>query len=88
MEKRRWLFLLIFACILLLQSCSAKVGVDETQSEKAQGKVCPEPRPEMCTQQYDPVCGQLSAGGSKTYSNWCSACSNKAVKSYVPGECR
>jgi hypothetical protein len=87
MNKKNSLFLIILGCTLLLQSCSARVGVDETQPDKAQGKVCREPRPEMCTQQYDPVCGYLS-GGSRTYSNWCTACSDKEVESYVPGRCR
>jgi hypothetical protein len=88
MEKRRWLFLLILGCILLLQSCSAKVGVNEMQPDNPERQVCSDPRPEMCSQQYDPVCGQLSGGDSQTYSNWCSACSDKKVESYVPGECR
>ncbi len=87
MEKRRWLFWVILGCILFLQSCSAKVGVNEKQPDNSERKVCSEPRPEMCTQQYDPVCGHFSGGGSKTYSNWCTACSDKAVESYVPGSC-
>jgi hypothetical protein len=88
MKKRNIFLLLILGCILLLQSCSAKVGVHEKQPDNSERQVCSDPRPEMCTQQYDPVCGQLSGGDSKTYSNWCTACSDKAVESYVPGECR
>ena len=31
--------------------------------------VCTEPRPEACTMQYDPVCGEMTDGRSNTYSN-------------------
>lgn len=63
---------------------------------------CPEQRPQMCTQQYDPVCGYWSEGvpckpgvpcpaiaviKKKTYSNSCSACSDKKVKGYTKGQC-
>ena len=61
---------------------------NEMKPDNPKIQVCREPRPEMCTQQYDPVCGQFIRGGSRTYSNWCNACSDKAVESYVPGECR
>jgi hypothetical protein len=88
MGKGKGFFLLILGSFFLLQACSARVVVDETQEDKKLGKVCPEPRPEVCAQQYDPVCGQLRAGDSKTYSNWCTACSDEKVESYVPGECR
>ena len=49
--------------------------------------MCKEPRPQICTQDYRPVCGQLMDGSFKTYSNGCSACSNKKVKGYREGPC-
>ena len=48
---------------------------------------CTEPRPEMCTMQYDPVCGHLVSGARKTYGNACNACADKQVKGYQPGAC-
>ena len=59
---------------------------------------CQDPRPEACTQQYDPVCGLRDTGIRcvttpcpssewKTYGNSCTACSNADVSGYWPGEC-
>ena len=81
---------LLILVFLAMSGCAATEPIksNETKPNYPKRQICREPRPEMCTQQYDPVCGQFSQGGSKTYSNWCSACSDKAVESYVPGECR
>lgn len=49
--------------------------------------MCPEPRPEVCTLDYNPVCGYKSDKASKTYSNGCSACSEKEIVGYKNGEC-
>lgn len=48
---------------------------------------CSEPRPEICTMDYQPVCGFNSDNSSKTYSNACVACSDKEVVKYIKGEC-
>lgn len=60
--------------------------------------VCTEPRPEMCTRQYQPVCAQKDTGVRcvttpcpstewKTYGNGCDACSDAKVIGHVPGAC-
>jgi len=48
---------------------------------------CSEPRPEMCTMDYQPVCGFNLDNSSKTYSNACSACSQQKVIKYMKGDC-
>ena len=49
--------------------------------------ICIEPRPEICTQDYVPVCGYLEDGSQKTYSNACSACSDKKIIRYKVSSC-
>jgi hypothetical protein len=48
---------------------------------------CTEPRPQICTQDYRPVCAMLQDGSLKTYSNGCNACSDPAVTGYREGAC-
>lgn len=48
---------------------------------------CTEPRPQVCTQDYRPVCAALQDGSLKTYSNGCNACSDPAVTGYREGAC-
>lgn len=65
--------------------------------------LCPEQRPEMCTQQYDPACGYFTQSdgdsdqsaneseqeepGRKTFGNACTACTHTTVVGYTPGPC-
>ncbi len=48
---------------------------------------CSEPRPEMCTLEYTPVCGRFSEGGAATYSNACNACADPNIEAYRAGAC-
>lgn len=99
------------ACVLIACGASTKpkpseppnptIPKVETPSPRV-STTCPDQRPEMCTQQYDPVCGYWSEGvpckpgvpcpaiaviKKKTYSNSCSACSDKKVRGYTKGQC-
>ncbi len=49
--------------------------------------LCPDTRPEVCTRQYDPVCGKTMAGEWRTYSNACEACADNDVLGYRFGVC-
>ena len=60
---------------------------EEIKIESAGLIICPEPRPQICTMNYLPVCGQLQDGSFKTYSNGCGSCSDSAVVGYREGEC-
>ena len=48
---------------------------------------CTDPRPQVCTQDYRPVCAYLEDGSYKTFSNGCNACSDPAVNGYRQGPC-
>jgi hypothetical protein len=59
---------------------------------------CPAKRPEICTQQYQPVCASVDtgircikapcpSGEQREFSNWCVACTNPKVTTYVDGPC-
>ena len=59
---------------------------------------CPEEPPEICTQEYEPVCGKRDNGVRcvtqpcpsfewATYPNACTACADDRVFAHIPGEC-
>ena len=62
------------------------------QSDEPEGgnkqTVCTDPRPQVCTMDYRPVCAQLEDDSFKTYSNGCTACSVHLVKAYEEGACK
>ena len=49
--------------------------------------LCEEPRPQMCTREYDPVCATLKDGTTKTGSTGCTSCSDPEVVGYKKGAC-
>ena len=52
--------------------------------------LCTDPRPEVCTMDYTPVCAfqrNDGAGTWETFSNACSACSNASVAGYRANAC-
>ncbi len=49
--------------------------------------VCKNPRPQICSREYDPVCSSLSDGSKRTSATGCTACSNLAVLGYTMGAC-
>lgn len=67
------------------------VNLDDLQSRKESSAkaqtICTEPRPQVCTMDYLPVCAQKKDGSLKKYSNGCTACSEPEVVGYLEGEC-
>ncbi len=89
--------------VLSLIACSdGGTSPEETSTPPQTSNIpliaCQNPRPEICTFEYNPVCGQGDTGIRcittpcpssewRTYSNTCSACSDSSVAGYVPGAC-
>ena len=69
--------------LLTVSACSST----EARNDLVQ---CTDPRPEICTMDYTPVCAMLMASGTeqwKTYSNACSACADTTVSGYRQNAC-
>ena len=86
--RRKLLLVTIMTLMLPVLSFSGGMSEEEEIKIEADGLiVCPEPRPQICTMDYVPVCAQLQDGSFKVYSNGCSSCSDPAVVGYREGEC-
>jgi hypothetical protein len=81
MKKRSFLI----TAILLVAACGS---TQQPVTLKMETFKCPEVRPEICTMDYNPVCGISSDGSFKTYSNSCNACTDPKVTSYYLGVCK
>ena len=79
--------ILIFITVLSLFAAAEIVMAEEKIPGEKELKTCPEPRPQMCTREYRPVCAKLDDGSMKTYSNGCTACTDTKVVGYYPGAC-
>ena len=79
------IFLAIAAVALV--ACASGTPPQEVPDTKALTP-CTEPRPQLCTMDYQPVCGQLKSGEFKTYSNGCNACTEPTVNGYRKGACK
>ncbi|WP_020588746.1 hypothetical protein [Desulfobacter curvatus] len=89
--KRRFnitLTLFIFAFVIVSISSGCVDAAQKKQSGPNENMVvCKEPRHDICTKEYRPVCGHFSDGTVKTFSNPCTACSNKNVVGFTHGPC-
>lgn len=65
----------------------AAIKADKSNSSEETIEVCPEPRPELCTMNYLPVCAQRKDNTFRTYSNGCTSCTDTEVVGYRDGEC-
>jgi hypothetical protein len=78
---------LVAAWLAVAAGCGASPTVAKADGDANPITLCREPRPEVCTMNYVPVCGALERGGTRTYSNACVACSDRAVTGYREGAC-
>jgi hypothetical protein len=85
-----------FALAAALSGCAAPGTLEADLPPKM--TECPNPRPEMCTREYAPVCGAVLTGVQcvtspcsstvhQTFGNKCDACANPQTVGYMDGAC-
>jgi uncharacterized membrane protein len=77
--------LLIASISFLLGACAS--GAPDRALAIEGANVCEDPRPQVCTMDYTPVCATLADGSVKTYSNGCGACADANVDFWVADAC-
>ncbi len=83
-RKMPWLL----GCLLIVSFSFIMFGCSSVSNNGPSAELTPcEARPEMCTMDYVPVCGELDDGTQKTYSNACNACADPRVTGYRPDPC-
>ena len=75
-----------FVCLIALLSLSC-ISSETAELDDPLLVRCTEPRPQICTREYVPVCGVRSDGSTSTYGNGCGACGDERVIGHRPGEC-
>ncbi len=70
---------------LALSACTATGS--EQPAPAAAATICEDPRPQLCTMDYRPVCATLGDASVKTYANGCGACADVNVTSWVEDAC-
>jgi len=79
---------LLITLSLLSVACTSYDEKDDMHEPGALDLIlCEEPRPQICTKEYDPVCGTLKDGSVKTGSTGCTSCSDSEVVGYKMGAC-
>lgn len=78
----------VYSVMALLAVLAACQGTSETVSPVAYEQSCADPRPQICTMDYRPVCGFKPDGTASTYPNGCGACADEKVSGYSEGECK
>jgi hypothetical protein len=81
MKKAAALNTIVVAALFALIGCGSQSNANSSIT------ACEDPRPEICTADYVPVCGAHADGTQRTYSNACSACSVVEVQGYSDGAC-
>ncbi|MCP5209122.1 MAG: hypothetical protein H7A01_18165 [Hahellaceae bacterium] len=76
----------VLLLLSLLTGCASVNGSDQPPLPENL-VTCKDPRPEMCTMIYDPVCAYDQQGQGTTASSDCQACGNQNTIGFVKGAC-
>lgn len=85
MINSKLVYMPLLAALLSLGACTS--GNPKSLPATGSQTACTDPRPQICTADYRPVCAQLKDGVLKTYSNACSACGDVNVVAHNPSAC-
>jgi hypothetical protein len=77
---------LLLLLLLAGPACAEQAPPREPPAPPGQ-VACTEPRPQVCTREYRPVCATRRDGTRRTYGNACSACADAGVLTHIPGPC-
>jgi hypothetical protein len=81
---------LLLAILALVSGCQSYVKDDQSGADSepvVEMEMCVDPRSEICTMEFAPVCGVRDGGEKESFPNGCGACSNQEIVGYLPGEC-
>jgi hypothetical protein len=87
MHHRRALQSLTALALTILSACSATSVTGADPPTPADLIRCTQPRPQICTREYVPVCATLKDHSEATYATGCTACSDPDVVGYRPDPC-
>jgi len=73
--------------MLTLASCNSISSANSSNIKTPALTNCLDPRPQICTMEYRPVCAKLSDNSHKTYASACSACADTKVVGHIPQAC-
>lgn len=67
--------------------CCSMLACTTTPEKGQVANLCKDPRPQICTMIYMPVCGLDDNNDFNTYASGCNACSRSEVLGYNEGAC-
>jgi hypothetical protein len=79
--------LIVIGLTALLGGCITPSDLTSKTPTTQQLTECPETRPQMCTMDYNPVCGLREDDTVGDYANGCTACADDNVTGWAPGKC-
>lgn len=87
--KKTFTIALMLCLLFIATACATNTATIPKESPISPvGYVaCQDPRPEICTMEYMPVCAYAKNGTQYTAGNKCSACGDKEINGYVPNAC-